>query len=107
MQIHIHPVLGEKFTEEVTFYFNNKPLKAKKGQTVAAALMANGIHNLGTSRKFLQPRGLYCATGRCMSCFVTINGVEHVLSCMTLVDEGMKVFPSNEDPDPGSEINGS
>ncbi|MFD1067514.1 (2Fe-2S)-binding protein [Oceanobacillus locisalsi] len=98
MQIIEHPILGEKSNEEVTFYFNNQPLKAKKGQTVAAALMANGIRKLGVSRKLFKARGVFCGNGRCMNCFVTIDGLDHVLSCTTLVEEGMKVFSNESDP---------
>jgi len=105
MQITNHPILKEKFTEDVSFYFNNKYLKAKKGQTVATALMANGIRKFGVSRKLLQARGLYCATGRCMSCFVTINGLDHVLSCQTLIKEDMRIFSNDSDPDIRGERN--
>lgn len=99
MQILNHPVLGDTFKEEITFYFEGKPLKAKKGQTVSAALMANGIKKFGLSRKLRQPRGLFCANGRCCSCFMTVNGLDHVLTCMTLVEEGMRVSLNNSDPD--------
>lgn len=98
MRIIDHPILKEKFTEEVSFYFNNKLLKAKKGQTVAAALMANGIRKFGVSRKLFQARGLYCAKGRCMSCFVTINGLNHVISCQTLIEEDMHICSNDSDP---------
>lgn len=107
MQISEHPVLDKKFNEEVTFYFNNQQLKAKKGQTVAAALMANSIRKLGVSRKLLKARGLYCANGRCTSCFMTINGLDHVLSCNTLVEEGMEVYSNDSDPDVRGESNGN
>ena len=107
MQIIEHPILDKKFNEEVTFYFNNQPFKAKKGQTVAAALMANSIRKLGASRKFNKARGIFCANGRCTSCFVTINELEHVLSCATLVEEGMRVSSNESDPDVRGESNGN
>ena len=99
MHISEHPVLKEKSNEKVFFYFNNHRLEAKKGQTVAAALMANCIRKLGVSRKLSQPRGLYCSNGRCTSCFVTINGLDHVISCTTLVENNMQVFSNNNDPE--------
>lgn len=107
MQISEHPVLDKKFDEDVSFYFNNQPLKAKKGQTVAAALMANGIRKLGVSRKLLKARGLYCANQRCTSCFVTINGVHHMLSCNTLIEEEMDISSADSDPDLRGEHNGN
>jgi len=99
MQITDHPVLENKFKKETTFYFNDKALIAKEGQTIAAALIANGIKNIGFSRKLRQPRGLFCAHGRCLSCFVTVDELEHVISCQTLVEEGMNVYANNDDPD--------
>lgn len=99
MHIHEHPILGKIHREEMSFYFNGVPLKAKKGQTVAAALMANGIRKFGESRKLSQPRGLFCASGRCTSCFVTINDFDHVPSCTTLIEDGMRIFSNDSDPD--------
>lgn len=107
MQIIEHPVLDKKFDQEITFYFNSQPLKAMKGQTVAAALMANGIRKLGVSRKLFKARGLYCANGRCTSCFVTVNGMDHVLSCNTLVEEGMEVSSNDSDPNMRGEGHGN
>ncbi|WP_404455319.1 (2Fe-2S)-binding protein [Virgibacillus necropolis] len=93
-----HPILGKRIEKEVSFYFNGNLLKAKKGQTIAAALMANGIKKFGVSRKLQQSRGLFCANGRCCSCFVSVDGLDHVLSCMNLVKEGMNVDSNNSDP---------
>jgi len=94
MNTFSHPI-----SEEVTFYFNGDLLNAKKGQTIAAALMANKIKQFGKSRKLQQSRGLFCANGRCCSCFVSVNGLDHVLSCITLVEEDMKVASNDGDPD--------
>ncbi|WP_449354189.1 (2Fe-2S)-binding protein [Virgibacillus natechei] len=102
-----HPVLGKKVEEEITFYFNGQSLKARQGQTVAAALIANGIKKFGVSRKLFKARGLYCANGRCCSCFVTINGLEHSISCNRIVEEGMIVASTDGDPVIRSEIDGN
>lgn len=83
----------------VMFTFNGQKLHGKKGQTVAAALYLNGIKNLGISRKLQKPRGMYCGNGRCCSCFVTVDSTDHVLSCMTLLKEGMAVQSNDGDPD--------
>lgn len=99
MNITDHPVLGKDDRKVIQFYFNDEPLSAKFGQTIAAALMANGIKKTGLSRKLQQSRGLFCANGRCYSCFVTVDGLEHVLSCSTLAEEGMKVYSNLSDPD--------
>ncbi|GLB60118.1 (2Fe-2S)-binding protein [Cytobacillus sp. NCCP-133] len=99
MHIEKHPVLGNQLQESVTFYFNNQPYKAYKQQTVAAALMANGVKKFGLSRKLVQSRGLFCSRGRCYSCYMTVNGEDHVRTCMTKIEEGMNVFPNLEDPE--------
>jgi sarcosine oxidase, subunit alpha len=95
-----HPVFGEvPFEAKITVYFEGTPLEVQKGQTVASALMANGVYTLGHSRKLSQPRGIYCSNGRCQSCLMTINEVEHVRACMTLVEEGMTIKRNSGDPD--------
>ncbi|GGB45728.1 (2Fe-2S)-binding protein [Virgibacillus dakarensis] len=100
--------ISENYLEgEISFYFNGKLLKAKQGQTIAAALMANGIKKLGVSRKLQQPRGLFCANGRCCSCFVSVNELDHVLSCMTLVEEGANIYSNDGDPDVRRKANGN
>ncbi|HLS08346.1 (2Fe-2S)-binding protein [Lentibacillus sp.] len=99
MHIIDHPILEKDDRKVIQFYFNDEPLNAKAGQTIAAALMANGIKKLGVSRKLQQSRGLFCASGRCYSCFVTVDGLDHVLSCSTLVEDGMKVYSNLSDPE--------
>lgn len=96
-----------KSEKEISFYFNGKLLRAREGQTIAAALMANGIKKFGISRKLQQSRGVFCANGRCCSCFVSVNDLDHVLSCMNLVEEDMKVGSNNGDPDVRRECNGN
>ena len=92
MEIVNHNVFGEMpKVKIITIIFEGKSVLARVGQTVASALMANGVHELGHSRNLSQPRGVYCGNGRCQSCLMTIDGVEHVRSCKTLVKEGMIV----------------
>lgn len=98
MHIKEHPLLREKTDAKVFFFYNNKPLTAQAGQTVAAALIAIGIKQFGVSRKLRQPRGLFCSNGRCCSCFVSINGIDHVLSCMVVIEEGMKIRFNDGNP---------
>lgn len=90
----------------VTFSFNGKSFQAIEGQTIAAALFANGIKKLGVSRKLQQPRGLFCSNGRCASCFVSANGMDHVLSCMSLIENGMIIQSNESDPDIRRKIDG-
>lgn len=100
MEILEHPVFGKIQEEDrVTVSYEGETLKARRGQTVASALIANGIVQFGRSRKLLQPRGLFCANGRCCSCYMTIGGKEHIRACMVLVEEGMLIKRCEGDPD--------
>jgi NADPH-dependent 2,4-dienoyl-CoA reductase/sulfur reductase-like enzyme len=75
----------------VTFTFNGKQVEAEEGQSVAAALLAEGEVQLGRSMKYRRPRGLYCATGSCPNCLLRVDGVSFTRSCMTEAREGMVV----------------
>ena len=43
------------------FTFNGKPLVGYQGDTLAAALLANGVHLVGRSFKYHRPRGVFSA----------------------------------------------
>lgn len=94
-----HPIYGELEAPNINIIFEGKSLKARKGQTVAAALLANQVKKLGVSRKLNQSRGVYCNDGRCYSCYMTINGKEHIQACNTIVEEGMEIITRKQDPD--------
>jgi len=106
MHIKDHPVLGKQLQEPVTIYFKDQPYQAYQQQTVAAALIANDIKKFGVSRKNIQDRGLFCSRGRCCSCYMTVNGEDHVRTCMTRVEEGMEIYPNLEDPEVRRDGNG-
>ncbi len=96
--IQCHPVFGELEEPSIIIFYEGKRLKARKGQTVAGALLANNVKKLGVSRKLNQSRGVYCNNGRCYSCYVTINGEDHIRACSTLVEEGMVIKSCRNDP---------
>jgi len=45
----------------VTFTFDGTPYQGFEGDTVASALLANGVHLMGRSFKYHRPRGVVCA----------------------------------------------
>ena len=45
-------------TDRISFKFNGKVLFGYKGDTIASALLANGIHLVGRSFKYHRPRGI-------------------------------------------------
>ena len=46
-------------SESISFKFNGKILYGYKGDTLASALLANGIHLVGRSFKYHRPRGIF------------------------------------------------
>jgi len=47
--------------KEIEFYFNGKKYTGYEGDTLASALLANGIHLVGRSFKYHRPRGFFGA----------------------------------------------
>ena len=89
-RIAIHPILPIPEREEVYFYWNGQKLKAKRGEMIASALIANGISIFGHHHKDGSAQGIFCANGQCSQCSVIANGIA-VKSCMTAVSENMIV----------------
>ena len=92
MRIMNHPILGEqKDIEWVTIIVNGKPLKAKKGEMILAALHAEGIIVNRYTTKRHEPRGIFCAIGRCTDCVMVVNGKPNTRTCITPLTAGMDV----------------
>lgn len=87
-----HPVLGEyEKGPQVVFYYNGQEMTGYAGEPVAAALMAAGVTVHRHTAKRNQPRGVYCAIGRCTDCVMVVDGEPNVRTCITPLREGMKV----------------
>jgi predicted molibdopterin-dependent oxidoreductase YjgC len=87
-----HPVLGTLVdAEECTILVDSKPILARVGEPVLAALLAHGIFTTRLTEKLREPRGLFCGIGLCEDCLVTVNGVRNVRSCITFVEKGMVI----------------
>lgn len=80
--------LGARPHELTAFRFDGKELTALPGQTVAAALLANGIRSWRTTRIAGRPRGLFCGIGVCFDCLVTVDGRPNVRACVEPVRAG-------------------
>ena len=93
-----HPILKFERGERLRFQFNGRPVTAYEGETIAAALYADGIRIFSRSFKYHRPRGLYCFSGYCSHCLMRVDGVPNVRTCMELVRWGMKVESQNAWP---------
>lgn len=67
------------------------PLRAFQGESVAAALLADGKRALRTTLRSGEPRGVYCGIGVCFDCVMTIDGEPNVRACQTKVRPGMHI----------------
>jgi predicted molibdopterin-dependent oxidoreductase YjgC len=67
------------------------PVRAFRGESVAAALLASGRRRLRTTAGNGEPRGLYCGIGICFDCVMTIDGLPNVRACRTQVRPGMRI----------------
>jgi NADPH-dependent 2,4-dienoyl-CoA reductase/sulfur reductase-like enzyme len=84
-----------------SFEFDGRTIEALTGETIAAALTANGILALRRARSG-EPRGIFCGMGVCSECLVSVDGEPNVRACMTPVRPGMKIM-SQGDPAPAPE----
>ena len=95
MRLNEHPVLRFERGKEVTIYFEGQPIKAYEGETIATALHASEVRVLNYSTNEKRPRGLFCAIGKCSSCLMIVNGIPNVRTCITLVEDGMRIEPQH------------
>jgi len=92
MRIEEHPILGkpeEKRTIEFTY--DGKTLAGLEGEPIAMALEAAGVMIHRYTKKYHQPRGVFCAIGRCTDCVMVVDGKPNVRTCITPLEGGMKV----------------
>ena len=74
----------------VTITVDGSELIAYTGESVAAALMAEGITTLRRTPGGA-PRGVFCGMGVCFDCLATIDGIPNTRTCMTWVRDGLDV----------------
>lgn len=89
MRITNHPILKFNRGKKVKFIFNGNELEGYEGESIAAALHANGVKVLSYSLKNKRFRGFYCAIGNCSSCLMEVNGEANVRTCTKSLKEGM------------------
>ncbi len=93
-----HPILEIPKAQTIEFFWKGAPLQALEGETIASALIANGIDIFGHHPKDDSPLGLFCANGQCSQCLVLVDG-KPIKSCMTKVRQGISVMPADGLPD--------
>jgi hypothetical protein len=75
----------------VTLYFEGRPIPARPGDSVAAALLASDIRVTRGTALSNAPRGPYCMMGACFDCLAVVDGRENVQTCLEPVRDGMRI----------------
>lgn len=84
----------------IRFTFSGKKMVGKPGDTIATALLRNGVRTFDRSIKLRRRRGPNCLEGYCMSCLLEVDGYRDVLSCRTKLENGMEIRPQIAWPTP-------
>jgi predicted molibdopterin-dependent oxidoreductase YjgC len=87
-----HPILGDlRKSKKITLVVDGKKIQAYEGEMISAALVASGIITFRHTSKKREPRGIFCAIGRCTDCVMEVNGRPNVRTCVTPVEENMVI----------------
>ncbi len=74
-----------------SFDLDGRRIAIADGDTVASAAYRAGVRTFTRSLKSHRRRGLYCLTGDCANCLVTVDGRPGERACMTPVRDRMHV----------------
>lgn len=75
----------------VTVEIDGETVRVAAGQTVAAAVLVQGVGACRTTPVSGAPRAPYCLMGACFECLMEIDGVPNRQACQVQVAEGMVI----------------
>ncbi|MDR2259015.1 MAG: (2Fe-2S)-binding protein [Treponema sp.] len=90
-RINRHPILDIEEPDAIFITVDGEKMAARKGDTIASALLARGRRVFRYTEKYHETRGLFCGIGQCTDCVMEVDGVPNVRTCVTPVREGMVV----------------
>lgn len=91
-RIEEHPILGQTQEKKmVTFMFDGKEYQGVESEPIAMALRANGVMTHRYTKKDHEPRGIFCAIGRCTDCVMIVDGQPNIRTCITPLQANMNV----------------
>jgi predicted molibdopterin-dependent oxidoreductase YjgC len=79
-----------QYGEEVALKINGLAVTAYEGESVASAMMCEGISAMRTTVGG-DSRGVFCGMGVCFECLVNVDGIANTRACMTWVKDGMEI----------------
>ena len=89
--------------QAVHLTIDGRPITARAGQSVAAALLEAGIRSWRSTRVRNRPRGLFCGIGVCYDCLLSVDGIANQRACLVPARDGMRVATGTDPvvrPDP-------
>ena len=91
-RIYEHPILGSLGKKRrIHIFVDGERIEAIEGEPIATALIAAGKKVFHRTEKRDNPRGYFCAVGVCTDCVMIVNGQPNVRTCVTAVEDGMRV----------------
>ena len=78
--------------------FEGREVTIQPGDSLASALYRDGVRVFSRSFKYHRPRGLYCLSGDCANCLITVDGEVNVRACQCAAKDGMTVTRQNAWP---------
>ncbi len=92
VRIEEHPILGTfQKGALVSFTFDGEEMQGYEGEPIAVALRAAGIMIHRHTSKLDDPRGIFCAIGRCTDCVMIVEGKPNTRTCITPLKAGMQI----------------
>jgi predicted molibdopterin-dependent oxidoreductase YjgC len=82
---------GPEAPAEVTLTVDGRPLLARAGDSLAAALLAAGHVGFARNARTGRPDAPWCLIGVCFSCLCEVDGRAGEQACLTPVRAGMQV----------------
>jgi sarcosine oxidase subunit alpha len=86
------------FSTDCHITLDGEPVPARRGEPVAAALLAAGKVLVSRSAKYHRPRGAFCLVGACGTCLVRADGLPNQRACRTPCRDGLAVQTQNAVP---------
>jgi sarcosine oxidase subunit alpha len=86
------------FETDCAIRFDGEEIPARRGEPVAAALLAAERPLLSRSPKYHRPRGPFCLAGSCAGCLVRADGLPSRRACRTPCRDGLEIASQNAFP---------
>jgi D-hydroxyproline dehydrogenase subunit gamma len=83
--------LPDNADREIEIEVDGQKVRAREGDTVAAALLAAGLTVTRHTPVSGAPRAPYCMMGACFECLVVVDGTANRQGCLIPVRAGMSV----------------